>query len=407
MSDDDQERELKLRANDDDLDSIYGKSIGEGDEFSQFPQADQAVENPIIEDNMSYDEDELSVDEDDERLQEQSMFKHIVFEPNSPANLPQAAQATDEGGPQDYSLFDTRRKMNGGYKKKGREKTKEVPVQRGLTSDVKLTKGLLLMTSKFLQANRQHLKREFKLAKQHSMVTWPRGGFQRTQSDGSQVPIVSYADVQNGDWCVVADGKFKSAVLVAYNVSFYTHAPRSGGRNWTDREVEAFNEHRTIPERAKRSPVYLKMSLKFANPREVQMKLDNCINPYTHRRADGEAHGTLQEWKEKVARAGSLKCALCGIRCGAPWRDAEGKILYHVLTRHFEHDGIHEDHVSAHEDPKRKQYELDNGMAQWLCCMCHSGKASAESIRPKLFSCPAGDKRGFPWLQSQEGVNLV
>ena len=80
MSDEDQERELKLRANDDDLDSIYGKSIGEGGDFPQFPQADEAVENPIIEDNMSYDEDELSVDEDDERLQDQSMFKHIVFE---------------------------------------------------------------------------------------------------------------------------------------------------------------------------------------------------------------------------------------------------------------------------------------------------------------------------------------
>jgi len=107
MSDDDQERELARRAYNDDLNSIYGKSIGEEDDFPQFPQAAQAVENPMTEDNMSYDEDELPVDEDDERLQEQSMFKHIVFEPNSLANLPQAAQATDEG----YSLVDTRRKM--------------------------------------------------------------------------------------------------------------------------------------------------------------------------------------------------------------------------------------------------------------------------------------------------------
>ena len=298
-------------------------------------------------------------------------------------------------------------KWNGGNKHGRKQKA---DLKRGLTSDAKLTKTQLVMTPKFFQENRTHFKRELKLnTSSTANTTWPQGGFQRTLSDGSQVPIVSYGDVQDGDWCVVSDGKFKSAVLVAYNVSFFLKAPNvwKKGHSWFDREVEAFNEDRTIPERAKTPPVYLRMSLKFANPREVQMKLDKYINSFTHRDANGEAHGVLQKWKENLAREGKLKCALCGIRCGAPWYDAEGKILYHVLTRHFEHDGLHKDHVSAHEDPKRKQYELDNGMAQWLCCMCHSGKASAESIRPKLFSCPAGDKRGFPWLQSQEGVNLV
>ena len=103
MSDDDQERELAQRAYNDDLNSIYGKPIGEEDDFPQFPQAAQAVENPMTEDNMSYDEDELPVDEDDELLQKQSMFKHIVFE-NSLANSPQAAQATGDRDPFPFRL---------------------------------------------------------------------------------------------------------------------------------------------------------------------------------------------------------------------------------------------------------------------------------------------------------------
>ena len=140
------------------------------------------------------------------------------------------------------------------------------------------------------------------------------------------------------------------------------------------------------------------------------MTLDNCINPFNHRDADGEACGALNKWKEKLARAGSLKCALCGIRCGAPWRDAEGKILYHVMTRHFELDGLHEDHIHGTKDWERKQYELDNRMAQWLCCMCHAGKASAEYIRPEIQFCPAGGTRGFPFLQApvlKPGEELV
>ena len=316
----------------------------------------------------------------------------------TPSRIPQAAQATDKGGPQEfYSLGHRRQLVNGGSK--NLKKLDAGPI--GLTSSAKMTRTSIVMTGKYFQENKERFKDEVKLV---SGTTWPSGGFQRILPDGSTQHIVSYGDVLVGDRCVVSDGPFKGAVLEVYSLFYRCEASTiqiedRWVRSWRDSELKAFNEHGTIPEGAKTRRVTLKMALMFVNPREVQMKYDRHINAFCHRDAHGEGHEPLQKWKEKLARAGSLKCALCGIRCGAPWYDAEGKILYHVMTRHFELDGLHEDHIGGTSKWERKQYELDNRMAQWLCCICHAGKASAEFIRPEIQFCPAGGTRGFPFLQ--------